>query len=204
MSVGVKLSMVSAEKLAGRIAAELMPFCDRIEVVGSLRRRRPVVGDLDFMVMVKPGKLRDFKARAQANAQAIRDGEDVLSVRLKNGVHVEFYLARAAERDLLSRRAGTMGVIMLVRTGSREHNIWVCSQAKRLGLHLNPVFGLFGPKGWRPELPAEVRHSLVAQQHGTAQCLASESEEDIFKMLQLPCPRPEERELVNGRPVWQK
>lgn len=195
MSTGAKMSLSAAEKLAGRIAAEVGQFCEHCEVVGSVRRRRAVVGDLDFAVLLKPGAEREFRVRALANSQAIREGDEVLSVRLKNGVQVEFYFARRGGGDLLRRQPGTLGLVRLIRTGSREHNIKLCAQAKKLGLHLNPNFGVFGPRGWKPNLPAEIRHSLVAQQRGTAECLAAETEEEIFAVLKVPFVAPELREV---------
>lgn len=40
-----------AESLFSRIA----PVCDRIEIVGSFKRRKAEVGDLEFLLILKPG-----------------------------------------------------------------------------------------------------------------------------------------------------
>lgn len=188
------MTLAGAEKLAARIAQELLPFCLHCEVVGSVRRRRPLVNDLDFAVLLKPGAEREFRLRALANSTPVRQGEDVLSVRMKNGTAVEFYFARPTSADLLRKQPGTLGLVRLIRTGSKAHNIKLAARAKSLGLHLNPSFGVFGPRGWRPDLPAEVRHGLVMAQRGTAECLAAETEEAIFACLKVPFTAPELRE----------
>lgn len=189
------MTLATAEKLAGRIAAELQMYCEHIEAVGSIRRRRPLCNDIDFAVLLRPGALVDFRRRALANAQAIRDGDECLGVRLANGVAVEFYFARRAETDLIRKLPGTLGLVRLLRTGSKEHNIKLAQQAKRLGLHLNTTFGVFGPKGWKPNLPVEVRAALVAHQYATSECLAAATEEEIFTVLKLDFVQPEEREV---------
>ena len=50
MSSGTALPFAEAFKLAGPVAEELRPHVVRLEAAGSLRRRAPVVGDLEFVV----------------------------------------------------------------------------------------------------------------------------------------------------------
>lgn len=103
------MPLAAAEALAARIGAELAPFCEHFEVVGSVRRRRPLVNDLDFAVLLRSGAEREFRLRALAKTQAIRNGDDVLSVRLQNGRQVEFYFARRASGDFFRKQPGTLG-----------------------------------------------------------------------------------------------
>jgi len=39
-----------AERVAARVVATLSPFVERIEVAGSVRRRKPIVGDVDLAI----------------------------------------------------------------------------------------------------------------------------------------------------------
>lgn len=48
-----RLSLEVATDLAARIAAELEPVCERVEVAGSVRRKRETVGDIEFVVIPK-------------------------------------------------------------------------------------------------------------------------------------------------------
>ena len=40
-----------AERIAAAIVADLAPSCDRIQVAGSVRRRKEVVGDIELVLM---------------------------------------------------------------------------------------------------------------------------------------------------------
>jgi DNA polymerase/3'-5' exonuclease PolX len=40
-----------AMTLAERVQRELQPFCIRCEIAGSIRRGRPEVGDIDFVIL---------------------------------------------------------------------------------------------------------------------------------------------------------
>lgn len=48
-----RLSLDIAADLAARIAADLAPVCDRLEIAGSIRRKRPDVGDIELVAIPK-------------------------------------------------------------------------------------------------------------------------------------------------------
>lgn len=41
-----KFPWAVAERLANKIVAEILPYCERCEVAGSVRRRKPEVKDI--------------------------------------------------------------------------------------------------------------------------------------------------------------
>ena len=45
----VKIGHTQAEDLAKRIKAELVPACSSIEVAGSIRRKKPIIGDIELV-----------------------------------------------------------------------------------------------------------------------------------------------------------
>lgn len=173
-----------AEKAATKIADELTPFCDRIEIAGSIRRRRPMVGDIDLVVLPKPGQLEALKDRCKLHAFTRTDGDQNLIVELKlsNGdlLQVDIFIARPSRKDLFVEMPGNFGSLLLCRTGSTEHNIFLVQHAKSLGLVWNPYQGVYDPR-----FASRVEYS---------NCLASESEEEIFRALKLSFVRPEDRE----------
>src|SRR5205823_12049549 len=57
------LPLAQAEKHAAKILAELAPFCERIEIAGSIRRRRPTVNDIDFVALPHAGKVNALRER---------------------------------------------------------------------------------------------------------------------------------------------
>lgn len=49
------LELVKAEVLASQISKKLKPLCIRLELVGSIRRKKSVVGDIDFVAVATDG-----------------------------------------------------------------------------------------------------------------------------------------------------
>jgi DNA polymerase/3'-5' exonuclease PolX len=54
MSAGnFRLPLHLAADLAAKIAADLAPCCERVEIAGSIRRQRPDIGDIELVVIPK-------------------------------------------------------------------------------------------------------------------------------------------------------
>ena len=166
------LSLASAEKLAAKILSELAPFCERIEIAGSIRRRRPFVNDIDLVALPLADQVEALRARVLARTTPISDGQEIILTRLANGVQLDLWLAQRPHKDLFNTHDTNFGAIYLSRTGSKEHNIWLCGMATRLGRHYNPQYGVFEDR----------------------RCVASATEEEIFAALNLDFLPPEKRE----------
>lgn len=152
-----------AQRIAEQVAAAMQPFCERIEIAGSVRRRRPMVNDLDFMVLLGWRSANSFRVRASNNASVIKSGDDIFIIQLKDGTRVDFYFAHNGAGDLLEKEPGNWGSVLLCRTGSKEHNIYIASRARELGLKWETMRGI-------------TRAGAV---------IASLTEEEIFKALEL-------------------
>lgn len=163
--------------MAEKIKAELAPMCDLIEIAGSIRRQRAEVGDIDLVVLPRAGQLGAIKDRCRRSCRVITDGEQnfICNLRLAPGreFQLDIFFARPAVKDLLQTVPGNFGSLLLCRTGSKEHNIFMVEHAKRLGLVWRPYAGVFDGDGY---------------------CLAAESEPEIFKALDLEFVPPERRE----------
>jgi DNA polymerase (family 10) len=173
--------------MAEGILAELQGFCERIEIAGSIRRGRAYCNDIDLVCLPKGdedagrsaagatyGFVHALKERCKRNSQVVTDGDMNLIVRMKNGVQLDIFIARRESRDLLRTTPSNYGSLLLCRTGSVRHNIFLVERAKRLGKVWNPYYGVFVGK--------------------SGQCIASATEEDIFKALELDFVAPEKRE----------
>lgn len=162
-----------ARALADRIVAELAPFCERIEIAGSLRRNLPNVGDIDLVVLPKSGMAEAMRQRIKRNAAVEIDGAQNLVVVLKNGLQVDTFIARHAEADLLGDVTPcNWATLLLCRTGSKEHNIKLAQTALRNGDRWDPYAGVV--------------------KNGKA--LPADSESDIFEQLGLAYVPPARRE----------
>jgi len=169
------VKLAHAERYVLAIEEALSPFCKRITVAGSVRRKRPFVNDIDFVVL-DPDPLQ-FRQRASANSTIVKDGPEILIVRLKDGTQVDFYFAHGPSKELLETKPGNWGTVLLCRTGSKEHNIFLAQRAQKLGFKWETMIGL----------------TFAVDMKGS-QIMASETEEEIFKELGLPFIKPEDRE----------
>ena len=48
------MRLEEARDIAKRVKEKLMPHCERIEIVGSIRREKPIVHDIDMVLIPKP------------------------------------------------------------------------------------------------------------------------------------------------------
>jgi DNA polymerase/3'-5' exonuclease PolX len=167
------LPLNKAIPLAERIAAELQPFCERIEIAGSIRRQRPFCGDIDLVILTDSPAAFRHRLFKDPRTQRVLDGEINLIARLANGVQLDIFLAHPGHKDLLGATPSNFGSLLLCRTGSKEHNIYLIEAAKARGLKWNPYHGVFDPQ---------------------LGCIASATEEAIFSTLGLEFVIPEQRE----------
>jgi DNA polymerase (family 10) len=75
--------------------------------------------------------------------------------------------------DIYRARPETWGVLLLIRTGSIEHNIKLCSRARAMNMMLSAKKGV-------------IKDGKV---------VASRTEEEIFKALEMDFVEPEKREV---------
>jgi len=124
-----------ADSQAGPFAAYLKKQggVRKIEVAGSLRRRREVVKDIDLLVTTKdPAKVHHAFIRYPLVENVIAHGDTKSSVRLKSGINCD--LRTVSEKEF--------PFALYYFTGSREHNVAVRTIAKRAGYKINE-YGLF-------------------------------------------------------------
>jgi len=155
-----KIALERAQKIADEVIKRLSPYCQKIEVAGSIRRRKPQVRDIDLVLF--PKDPWNFHGELMKLGQLKMSGKKILRVMV-GSVQVDIYVADEA----------TWATLLLIRTGSKENNLRLCSRAKDMGWHLAASGdGLFDDTGQR---------------------IAGDSEISIYNALGLPYQRPEER-----------
>ena len=167
-----KLDLINAEALALKVEGAITPLCDRLKIVGSIRRRKPMVGDCDFVIIANDANWNKI-VQSLTKPKVICSGPSVIKINLP-------YEDRLFQADFYRATEATFGVQELIRTGSADHNVWLASYAQSKGFRLKYSEGL-------------VKDKVV---------VAGETEESIFEALGLPCRKPEEREIIDGQPVW--
>jgi len=170
-----ELDLIDAQTIANQIKSLVCTHCEKIEIAGSIRRQKPKVHDIDFVVVTKSDfewqKISEELKRLKATLSC--QGRSVIKAYLPchGGLfQVDFYRAQTS----------TFGIHLLVRTGSAEHNMWLASYAISNGMRIKYSEGLI--------------------KDGVA--VTGEPEQSVFEALGLPYPLPFEREIVDGKPVW--
>jgi len=168
------MKLDQAIEIAERIRAELAPFCERVEIAGSIRRRKPEIGDIEIVAiprMVESGFLWSNPeihlgfCIAVARYQAVKGKP--------TGKYTQRLLPGGIKLDLFMARQENWGLIFAIRTGSAKfaHRV-VAGGWCRAGYH--SVDGML-VKGLRKIPVCEERY--------------------LFNLIDLPWSEPWERNL---------
>ena len=170
-----ELELIDAEKTANQVKSLVCAHCEKIEIAGSIRRQKPKVHDIDFVVVAKSDfewqKISEELKRLKAKPNC--QGNSVIKAFLPchSGLfQVDFYRATSS----------TFGIHLLVRTGSAEHNMWLAGHAISKGMRIKYSEGLI--------------------KEGVA--VAGKTEQGVFEALGFPYPLPTQREIADTKPVW--
>jgi DNA polymerase/3'-5' exonuclease PolX len=150
-----QLPLTTARRYADHIVTWLSPYCERIEIAGSIRRQRPTCGDIDLVIIPKITDNRDMLneliSRQNHCWEFLRD-----YVASKAGTACAPSFSSGGERpgkyailqlpkcqlDVWFADRATWATRLLCRTGSKEHNIWLAQRAQARGYHWQPSDGL--------------------------------------------------------------
>ena len=168
-SLGTRMALPAALALAEGIVVALRTsrLCAKIEIAGSIRRRKDTIGDIDILVTsTKPKKVMDIFTTLPQAKRVIGKGPTKATVMLSAGITADL-------RVLEPRR---FGAALYYFTGSKDHNVAVRSLAVKKGITINEYGAFRGTSEKKGKL------------------LASATEEDIFASVGLPYIPPELRE----------
>lgn len=182
-----KWSLAEAKRIATEeIMPLLAPFCARIIIAGSIRRRCPKVGDIEILCIPKieerPDGLFDSTAFDLLNEQCdklLADG--VLTKRVgKNGStswgpknKLGVYVPLGIPVDIFSTDLICWWNALVVRTGGKQNNLIITTTANRLGENFEAYGSGFS--------------------RGGVHIYTTTSERDVFEHLGLPYLEPHQR-----------
>lgn len=136
---GQRLMLPIALQLAERLRDALAKQAGvkRIEICGSLRRRKETIGDIDLLVASDDAApiMKIFVEHPDI-MQVIGHGPTKSSVLLKNGINADLRVVTDEQFPFA----------LHYFTGSKEHNVAMRARAQEFGLKLNE-YELAGPKG---------------------------------------------------------
>ena len=121
------MQLEHAQKLAQEIVEQIHPYCERIEVAGSIRRKKSEVRDVDIALIPKQSLWPRIIATLQRamHAKILKRGDSIAQLTIKD-VNVDLYVANEQ----------TWEALLLIRTGPAEHNIKLSQIALRKGMKL--------------------------------------------------------------------
>lgn len=166
--------------IADKIAGLLEPHCDLLAIAGSIRREKPLVGDIEILYVPKieeetpEGEL--LPKRINKSEQKIKEliEKNILEHRIKKDGTMAFgqkiKLLRVKDSqvplDLFACKANQWANNLVSRTGGKETNITIASRAKHMGWNWLPFGAGF-------------------QNSRTKQTFQPKSEREVFEFVKL-------------------
>ena len=177
MSSGEKIPYKRAMQIAKEYFYDLgmLPTTKKIAIVGSLRRKEKMVGDIDFQIHGSPSRVRRFFRMAGWGCE-------------NNGMRrqIFYYGGSAPKINVFYSNYASWGAGLMHNTGPSRYNIRKRAMIKRKGWLLNQ-YGL--------HKPAEDMGDAtdIFEDSGPMQLIASITEKDIYDALDWSYCKPEDR-----------
>lgn len=172
--------------VARELVAVLQPVTDRLILAGSLRRRKPEVGDIEILYVPTVGlgqpagemfyricnladiAIQELELRGVLGRRRNAKGSEIMGERNKLMVHVQ----TGVPVDLFAATQENWFNYLVCRTGSSAMNVKICMAARARGLHWMPYGAGF---------------------RGAGHIYPCTSEREVFDKVGLPYLEPWER-----------
>ena len=155
------MQLSEARQKGLQILKQISPYIARGRLAGSIRRKKPIVKDIDIVIELKPQNLDKLKGGISKVGELKLKGDKLIRVITKDGVQVDIYITSKENYEPL----------LLIRTGSKEHNIKLTTRAQSLNYKLTA-------------------NGLIDNKTGS---VIAKSEKDIFKALKMNYTEPQNR-----------
>ena len=111
--------------IANEILIKLTPYIKKGEIAGSIRRQKANCKDIDIVILPKSDfiSLINIRNLLKKEGKTILDGVKIIRIVRDDGLQIDVYLANEKNYE----------GILLLKTGSKEHNIKLCSMALKKG-----------------------------------------------------------------------
>jgi DNA polymerase/3'-5' exonuclease PolX len=186
-----RIPLADAEVLAQELLALLAPACVQLTIAGSIRRRKPDIGDIELLAEPLLATQTDLFGEVSGPPRSLLDArierlyaDDVLVPRpvgaqhqVRWGPRLKCARFRGVPCDLfIVREPACWPVLLAIRTGPAEFSKRLVTQRRK--------------GGWLPDYLV-VRDGAIWHQDGTPVPLATEAE--LFALLGQPWIPPEAR-----------
>lgn len=154
--------------IAEKVKALLSPHCERIEIAGSIRRKKPEVKDIEIVAIPKPYETGLFE---DGIATVVNQWEKVKGELPCK--YTQRILPEGIKLDLFFAERGNWGLIYAIRTGSAEYSHKVLATA-------------WVQRGYKSENGYLMQNGKVYE---------TPEEKDLFTRIGVAYVEPEERNL---------
>jgi len=151
MSDKKKYPRADALAVAAELCRVLKPLTERLIVAGSLRRRKPMVGDVEILYIPK----QEYQALDLFSTASVSLVDDLLNRLLKEGIiqqrknvhgsvmwgdknKLALHAASGIPVDFFSANVSNWFNYLVCRTGGAGNNMQIASAAQKLGMKWNP------------------------------------------------------------------
>ena len=181
-----KMFLEDAEREAAWVLSKFDFLCEKVMVVGSIRRQRLEVNDIDIVVIPKLPRERQWDEIARALRRAHGMVQFKKGPKLMTFAHYADSVGLVMHKrdpeytvDVYHATPETWGILCLVRTGSKEHNVKLCNLALSKGMRLSAAEGV-------------MKKNEFSQ---LMYVIACRTEEEVFAALGLSFVEPKDREV---------
>jgi DNA polymerase/3'-5' exonuclease PolX len=188
MSDGKRWALDDGLRVAIQLMAQLEPYVERMCIVGSVRRKKRDVGDVELLFIPKIEMHRvDMFQEEAVDLCAFRINALVESFYLRKRLNKDGHIAGWGERnklalfaenlmpvDLFSTTTENWWVSLVIRTGGKDTNLRLTMGANRLGRTLNA-------------------YGCGVTDRKTGIVTAATSEREVFELCDVPYLEPVQR-----------
>jgi len=160
------MELNKARKIGESLLDDFTHLIEKGKIAGSIRRKKAIVRDIDLVILPKYEfmALEKIKSILKKYGKVEVEGTKVIRIKSKEDVEIDCYITNEKNYE----------VLLLIRTGSKEHNRMLATEALKQGKKLNYSDGLIDLK----------TKSVIAT-----------TEKDIFEALGINYIEPENREV---------
>ncbi|MCH8962793.1 MAG: hypothetical protein IH820_16145 [Bacteroidetes bacterium] len=126
------MPLAYAQRVAGRVVDLLAPYCERIEIAGSIRRERPHVSDVEIVCIPQTVEVPDgmFHTKRVCHPGFINQVNQWQKVKgVPTGKYTQRILPEGVQLDLFIASEDNWGLILAIRTGSARFSHQVLARS---------------------------------------------------------------------------
>lgn len=172
-----RMDYATARRLADQLVTRFAPYCERVEIAGSLRRHRETVHDIDMVIVPQLVDDKDcfgnpvgqhslFDPAHMELGEVKKNGSRQKQILLPEDIHVELWIVLPPAQ---------FGLIFAIRTGPADYNHWLVT-----------------PRRYGGALPSHLTMRDGALWNGK-DLVPTPEEEDFFREIGVPMTAPELR-----------